>query len=93
MSGRTALLLILGSSPMIEGLPAFLAASRLGVTTIVMMTIVFALSTVATYVILCVVSVEGMQRVRLGPLERYGEIISGAFIALVGAVFWFWPLN
>ena len=88
MSGRTALLLILGSSPMIEGLPAFLAASRLGVTTILVMSIAFALSTIGTYVVLCVVSVEGMQRVRLGPLERYGEVISGVFIALVGVVFW-----
>jgi ABC-type nickel/cobalt efflux system permease component RcnA len=78
---------------MIEGLPAFLAASRLGVTTIVIMTIVFALSTIATYVALCLISVEGMQCVRLGPLERYGEIISGAFIAVVGAVFLFWPLS
>ena len=76
---------------MIEGLPAFLAASRLGVTTILVMSIAFALSTIATYVVLCVVSVEGMQRVRLGPLERYGEVISGVFIALVGVVFWVWP--
>jgi hypothetical protein len=92
MSGRTALLLILGSSPMIEGLAAFLAASRLGVTTILVMSIAFALSTIATYVVLCVVSAEGMQRVRLGPLERYGEVISGVFIALGGVVFWAWPL-
>jgi ABC-type nickel/cobalt efflux system permease component RcnA len=77
---------------MIEGLPAFLAASRLGVTTILVMSIAFALSTIATYVALCVVSVEGMQRVRLGPLERYGEVFSGVFIALVGVVFWAWPL-
>ena len=92
-TGRTALLLILGSSPMVEGLPAFLAASRLGVATILAMSIGFALSTIATYVVLCAVSVEGMQRVRFGPLERYGEIISGAFIALVGAIFWIWPFT
>jgi ABC-type nickel/cobalt efflux system permease component RcnA len=91
--GRTALLLILGSSPMIEGLPAFFAASRLGVTTVLVMSIVFALSTIATYVLLCVVSAEGLQRVRLGPLERYGEMISGVFIAVVGVVFWVWPLT
>jgi nickel/cobalt transporter (NicO) family protein len=93
MSGRTALLLILGSSPMIEGLPAFLAASRLGATTIIVMSIVFAASTIATYVVLCVASAEGMQRIRLGPLERYGEMISGIFIALIGAAFWLWPLG
>jgi hypothetical protein len=86
-SGRTALLLILGSSPMVEGIPAFFAASQYGVGLIVVMSAVFALSTIATYVILCVYSTIGLQRVRLGPLERYGEVISGAFIALVGVAF------
>jgi hypothetical protein len=90
-SARTALLLILGSSPMVEGIPVFFAASRYGIGLIVVMAIVFAISTIATYVALCVLSTAGLQRVRLGPLERYGEVISGAFIALVGVVFWAWP--
>jgi hypothetical protein len=91
-SARTALLLILGSSPMVEGIPVFFAASRFGIGLIVVMAIVFALSTVATYVALCVLSTAGLQRLRLGPVERYGEVISGAFIALVGVVFWAWPV-
>jgi hypothetical protein len=89
-SGRTALLLILGSSPMIEGIPAFFAASRYGAALVAIMAAVFALSTIATYVVLCVLSSEGLQRVSLGPLERYGEVLSGAFIALVGVAFWVW---
>jgi len=48
------------------------------------MAVVFAISTVATYVLLCVYSTAGLQRVRLGAFERYGEVLSGAFIALVG---------
>jgi hypothetical protein len=56
------------------------------------MAIVFAVSTIVTYVVLCVYSTAGLQRVKLGPLERYGEVISGAFIALVGAVFWLRPI-
>jgi hypothetical protein len=91
-SGRTALLLILGSSPMVEGIPAFFAASRYGFGLISLMAVVFALSTIVTYVVLCVYSAAGLQRVNLGPLERYGEVISGAFIALVGVVFWLWPV-
>jgi hypothetical protein len=91
-SGRTALLLILGSSPMVEGIPAFFAASRYGFGLISLMAVVFALSTIATYVVLCVYSAAGLQRISLGPLERYGEVISGLFIALVGVVFWLWPL-
>jgi hypothetical protein len=91
-SARMALLLILGSSPMVEGIPAFFAASRYGVALLVLMSIVFAASTMITYVALCVYSTAGLQRVSLGPLERYGEVISGIFISLVGVVFWLWPV-
>jgi ABC-type nickel/cobalt efflux system permease component RcnA len=89
---RTALLLILGSSPMIEGIPAFFAASKYGAGLLILMSLVFGATTIATYMLLCVYSVAGLQRVSLGPLERYGEVLSGAFIALVGLVFWIWPI-
>jgi hypothetical protein len=91
-SSRTALLLILGSSPMVEGIPAFFAAGKYGPTVIAMMAVVFALSTILTYVLLCVYSTAGLRRVKLGALERYGEVLSGAFIALVGLAFWVFPV-
>jgi hypothetical protein len=91
-TGRTALLLILGSSPMVEGIPAFFAAARYGIGVIVVMSIVFAAATIATYVVLCVLSAERLQVVSIGPLERYGEVLSGGFIALVGVAFLLWPL-
>ena len=91
-TARTALLLILGSSPMVEGIPAFFAAGKYGIGLIVVMAVVFALSTIATYVLLCVYSTAGLQRVRLGAFERYGEVLSGAFIALFGLAFWIWPV-
>lgn len=91
-TSRTAVLLILGSSPMVEGIPAFFAAGKYGVGLIVAMSIVFALSTIATYMVLCVSSSVGLQRLRLGAFERYGEVLSGAFIALVGIAFWIWPV-
>jgi hypothetical protein len=87
---RTALLLILGSSPMVEGLPAFFAAGRYGVGVLAEMAVVFGASTIVSYVVLCVYSRSGLQRVELGPFERYGEVLSGAFIALVGFVFLVW---
>lgn len=83
-TGRTALLLILGSSPMIEGIPAFFSASTRGIGLLGIMAIVFAVSTIATYVVMCVGGLRGLQRTSLGPLERYGEVISGLFVALVG---------
>ncbi len=89
---RTALLLILGSSPMIEGIPAFFAAGKYGIGVISVMAIVFAIATIATYVLLCVYSSAGLENVKLGAFEKYGEVFSGAFIALVGLVFFIWPV-
>ncbi len=88
---RTALLLILGSSPMLEGIPAFFAAGKYGARLIAPMAGVFALSTIATYVVLCVWSTAELQRLRLGAVERYGEVLSGAVIALIGVIFGLWP--
>lgn len=86
-SSRTALLLILGSSPMVEGIPAFFAASRYGAGVLGIMAVVFAASTIATYVVSCIASAAGMQRINLGRFEEFGEIISGSFIAILGVVF------
>jgi hypothetical protein len=91
-TARTALLLILGSSPMVEGIPAFFAAGKYGIGLIGLMSVVFAMSTITTYVLLCVYSTAGLQRVRLGAVERYGEVLSGVFIALVGLASWIWPV-
>ncbi|MDQ2681153.1 MAG: hypothetical protein M3Y21_09070 [Candidatus Eremiobacteraeota bacterium] len=92
ISSRTALLLILGSSPMIEGIPAFFAAAKYGVVLIAIMSVAFGISTIATYVALCVYSTVGLQRVKLGAFERYGEVISGVFVAAVGLVFLIFPI-
>jgi hypothetical protein len=91
-SGRTALLLILGSSPMVEGIPAFFAAGKYGPGLITVMAVLFAVSTIATYVALCVSGTAGLERMKLGALEQYGEVLSGAFIAVVGIVFLFVPV-
>ncbi len=88
-SSRMALLLIIGSSPMVEGIPAFFAASKYGVLQLVTMAIVFAISTITTYVVLSVAGASRMQRFNFGNFERYGEVFSGAFIALIGLVFVF----
>ena len=48
------------------------------------MAIVFALSTILTYVIMCVAGLRGLQKTSLGPLEQYGEVLSGLFVAAVG---------
>jgi hypothetical protein len=68
-------------------LKAFLPSSLQG-----NMAVVFAISTIATYVPLCFYSAAGLKRVRLGAFERYGEVLSDAFIALIGLAFWIWPI-
>jgi hypothetical protein len=90
---RVALLLILGSSPMLEGIPAFFAAARFGAGLLAIMALCFGLSTIATYVALCVASGAALQSLSLGRLERYGEVLSGGVIAVVGVVFLIWPFG
>jgi putative Mn2+ efflux pump MntP len=89
---RLTLLLVLGSSPMVEGLPAFFAAARFGAPLLAVMAAAFTISTVVAYVALCVFSGATLQRVSLGRFERYDEVFSGAVIALVGVIFLIWPL-
>ncbi len=94
LTGRTratALVLVLGSSPMIEGLPAFFAAGRYGTWLIGVMALVFAASTMVTYVVMCVYSTRGLRQFRFRVIERYGEVLSGGFIMLLGLVFLVWP--
>lgn len=92
-SRRTALLLILGSSPMVEGIPAFFAAGRYGAGLLAVMAALFAASTIATYTIVCVASAFSLQRLKLGRFEEYGEVFSGSFVALLGVVFAIWPMK
>lgn len=83
-TGRSRLLFLLGSSPMVEGLPAFFAAAPLGAATLGAMAGVFAIATILTYVVLSVVAVRGLERRGLGRFERYGELLSGLVVAAVG---------
>jgi hypothetical protein len=86
------LLLILGSSPMIEGIPAFFAAGQYGIGLLVVMALMFAASTISVYVVLSVYTARGLIGIRLGRFERYGELLSGVVIAVIGMAFWLWPL-
>lgn len=86
-SSRTALLLILGSSPSIEALPIFFSSASYGPWFLIVVGAVFAAATMGTYAGLTALSLAGLQLVRLGTLERYGEVISGAFVVLIGLVF------
>jgi len=77
---------------MVEVIPTFFAAGKYGWAQIAVMSLVLAVSTIAAYVSFCVLSTLGLKRVNLGPLERYGEVLSGLLIAGVGIVFWIWNI-
>ncbi|MDE2482562.1 MAG: hypothetical protein KGN02_10270 [bacterium] len=91
-AGAASLAFILGSSPMIEGIPAFFAAGRYGVVQLGTMAAVFAAATIATYAALVWASLAGLERLALGRVERYGELLSGIFIAALGLAFAFLPI-
>ena len=88
----TALILILGSSPVVESLPVFFSAGKYGVGLILVMALAFSVSTIATYVLLSLSSALGLQSLKFGSLERYGEALSGGFVAVVGLTFLIWPI-
>jgi hypothetical protein len=48
------------------------------------MAVVFALATIVTYVAVTGLAMRGLERVSLGPFERYGEVLSGVLVAAVG---------
>jgi len=81
---RTTLLLILGSSPMVEGLPAFLAASSFGVAVLATMAVAFSAATIITYVAVTAAALRGLEHASLGRFEQYGEVLSGLVVAAVG---------
>ena len=85
----TSIMLVIGSSPSVEALPTFFAAAKFGAWAELALAIVFAATTIGTYVVTCLLSAAGLEKLRLTPLERYGEVISGGFVAIVGAIFLF----
>ena len=76
---------------MVEGIPAFFAASRYGLAFLALLSVLFAVSTIGTYVVTVLASTTGLNRLDLGRFESYGEILSGSLIALVGLIFLFLP--
>jgi len=90
LPARTALMLVLGSSPSIETVPTFLAAAPLGIAAFVALSLAFSITTIGTYVVTCVLSVAGLEQFRYAPIERYGEVISGVLVSIIGVVFLIW---
>ena len=89
----TTMLLILGSSPMVEGDPSLFLPLVSVPSCSSAMSVVFAVPQIAAYFAMCGGAHAPLEGVSFGPLERYGEVLSGAIIAIVGLLFLVWSVR
>lgn len=81
-----ALVVIIGISPCALLVPILLAASAQGATPLVAAGSGFALCTIGTMVLVTHLASRSMSRLQLPFFTRYGDLISGLMIAIVGVV-------
>ncbi len=77
---------VLGVRPCAEAIPIFLAASTRGVFSSLAAIGVWMVVTVVSMAGMVWVSMRGLEAMRLGWLERYGQLLSGAIIVAIGAL-------
>lgn len=77
---------LLGGRPCAEAIPIFLAASTKGVFSSLLAVGIWLFVTVVTMLGVVWISVVGLENIKLGFLERYGQVVSGGVILVVGTV-------
>jgi hypothetical protein len=83
LSGYT-LTFVVGFNPCILLIPLVLGAAQLSALTLVVVAVAFALSTIASMVLVTLAGLHGTSRLTSPFLTRYGEALSGGLIALTG---------
>jgi nickel/cobalt transporter (NicO) family protein len=88
LSGIAAVMVPFGAaaSPDLTILPVFLAAAAAGTTAAIGTVVVFAGITIATIVTLTLVAFLGGLRIRGEWLERWGNLVTAAVLAVIGAL-------
>lgn len=79
-----ALVVIIGISPCAVLAPILFAASVQGRGALVAAAGGFAACTIGTAIIATLVAIRGLRRIRLTFFTRYGDLLSGALVAVVG---------
>jgi putative Mn2+ efflux pump MntP len=74
------------ASPDLTILPVFLAATTYGVATAIGSLIVFAVVTIATFVVLTLAAARGGYRIRAQWLERRANLLTGLVLVIIGAL-------
>ena len=75
---------IVGFNPCVLIIPWFLQAAQMGRLTLIAVAAAFAVSTVASLLIVTLMGLRGTARLTSPFLTRYGEAFSGALIAMTG---------
>jgi hypothetical protein len=83
LSGYT-LTFVVGFNPCILLIPLVLGAAQLSSLTLVAVSAAFAISTIASMVLVTLMGLHGTSRLTSPFLTRYGEALSGGLIAATG---------
>lgn len=84
--GAVTLAAIVGLNPCVLAIPLMFATIAEGRWAFLWVGTSFAITSIVVLVGASVLGFQGLRRVRLGFLDRYGEVVSGLLIALLGAV-------
>lgn len=78
------LVAILGLTPCIALLPLTFAAVKYGALAVILVNINFAFTTIATITLLTWLGMKGVSWIRMEFFDRYGDILAGVIIGLLG---------
>jgi cytochrome c biogenesis protein CcdA len=81
----------LGFSPCVAVLPVFAAAATQGHVAVILSMIAFSLGVITALVSATVLVSLGIMKLDHPILEHYGDVITGAGVALMGVVLFFYP--
>ena len=84
--GSLALAVVVGLNPCVLAIPLVLATVAEGPWSLLAVGISFALTSVVVLVAASLLGYQGMKRINLPFLNRYGEVISGLLIAALGLI-------
>ena len=92
--GKAPLLFLFsaGFSPCVAALPVFAAAALVSKATLVMSVIAFSFGVLVALMGATVLVARGIMKLVHPILEHYGDVITGLGVALLGAVFFFFPM-
>jgi nickel/cobalt exporter len=75
---------VFGLRPCAEAIPIFFAAAAYGLTSSLLAIGVWMAATLGTMLAVVLVSLLGLRRLRMDAFERYGELVAGAVVLLMG---------